>query len=157
MPPFGWKYSFFLEEAIEEVPEYVVPWEAFRAIAQDYNLEMQYRKPFASVWKEEKDDPILGPLSERMGVRERGRGTFKVSDDEMEAASKSSHLEPDRGTSDDRTNMIIVTQASTSPSASTRPDHRQPPLHSSLTIKASSNHLIIVPHATTARDKFPSI
>ena len=30
-PPYGWKYSFFLEEAVEEVPEYVVPWEAFRA------------------------------------------------------------------------------------------------------------------------------
>ena len=30
-PPFGWKYSYYLEEAVEEVPEYVVPWEAFRA------------------------------------------------------------------------------------------------------------------------------
>jgi len=30
-PPFGWRYSYFLEEAVEEVPEYVVPWEAFRA------------------------------------------------------------------------------------------------------------------------------
>lgn len=30
-PPYGWKYNFFLEEAVEEVPEYVVPWEAFRA------------------------------------------------------------------------------------------------------------------------------
>jgi len=30
-PPWGWRYSFFLEEAVEEVPEYVVPWEAFRA------------------------------------------------------------------------------------------------------------------------------
>lgn len=30
-PPFGWRYSFFLEEAVEEIPEYVVPWEAFRA------------------------------------------------------------------------------------------------------------------------------
>ena len=30
-PPFGWKYNYFLEEAVEEVPEYVVPWEAFRA------------------------------------------------------------------------------------------------------------------------------
>jgi mRNA (guanine-N7-)-methyltransferase len=29
-PPWGWKYNFFLEEAVEEVPEYVVPWEAFR-------------------------------------------------------------------------------------------------------------------------------
>lgn len=29
-PPYGWKYSYFLEEAVEGVPEYVVPWEAFR-------------------------------------------------------------------------------------------------------------------------------
>ncbi|KAI9826571.1 MAG: mRNA cap guanine-N7 methyltransferase [Thelocarpon impressellum] len=86
-PPFGWKYSFFLDEAVEEVPEYVVPWEAFRAIAEDYNLELQYRKPFTDVWKEENDDPVMGPLSERMNVRERGKGRLLVSDDEMEAAS----------------------------------------------------------------------
>ena len=30
-PPFGWRYSYFMEEAVEEIPEYVVPWEAFRA------------------------------------------------------------------------------------------------------------------------------
>jgi mRNA (guanine-N7-)-methyltransferase len=30
-PPFGWKYSYFMVEAVEEIPEYVVPWEAFRA------------------------------------------------------------------------------------------------------------------------------
>ena len=30
-PPFGWKYSYWMEEAVESVPEYVVPWEAFRA------------------------------------------------------------------------------------------------------------------------------
>lgn len=30
-PPFGWRYSYFMEEAVEGVPEYVVPWEAFRA------------------------------------------------------------------------------------------------------------------------------
>lgn len=86
-PPFGWKYNFFLHEAVEEVPEYVVPWEAFRAIAEDYNLEMQYHKSFDEIWKAEKDDEVLGPLSERMGVRERGRGPLLVSDEEMEAAS----------------------------------------------------------------------
>jgi mRNA (guanine-N7-)-methyltransferase len=86
-PPFGWKYSFFLHEAVEEVPEYVVPWEAFRAIAEDYNLEMQYHKTFDEVWKTEKDDPILGPLAEQMGVRERGGGRFLVTGEEMEAAS----------------------------------------------------------------------
>lgn len=106
-PPFGWRYSYFMEEAVEEVPEYVVPWEAFRAyenlssicrwtckltetcvsLAEDYNLEQQYRKPFLDVWKEEKDDRTLGPLSEKMGVRERGGGPLLVSDEEMEAAS----------------------------------------------------------------------
>lgn len=86
-PPFGWKYNYFLHEAVEEVPEYVVPWEAFRAIAEDYNLEMQYHKSFDDIWKTEKDDEILGPLSERMGVRERGHGPLLVSDEEMEAAS----------------------------------------------------------------------
>ncbi|KAJ9667259.1 mRNA cap guanine-N7 methyltransferase [Coniosporium apollinis] len=86
-PPFGWKYFYFLEEAVEQVPEYVVPWEAFRALAEDYNLELQYRKPFNEVWDEEKDDPTLGPLSERMGVRGRDRGPLLVSNEEFEAAS----------------------------------------------------------------------
>ncbi len=85
-PPFGWKYFYFLEEAVEEVPEYVVPWEAFRAMAVDYDLELQYRKPFNEVWDAEKDDPVLGPLSERMNVREKDRGPLKVREEEFEAA-----------------------------------------------------------------------
>ncbi|KAI5301224.1 mRNA cap guanine-N7 methyltransferase, partial [Ascosphaera pollenicola] len=85
-PPFGWKYSYFLEEAVEEIPEYVVPWEAFRALTEEYNLELQYRKPFFDVWKEEQNDPVLGPLSERMGVRGRDAGPLLVSEQEIEAA-----------------------------------------------------------------------
>ncbi|CCC12998.1 hypothetical protein SMACR_06142 [Sordaria macrospora] len=86
-PPFGWKYNFFLHEAVEEVPEYVVPWEAFRALAEDYNLELQYHKTFQDVWETEKDDRELGALSERMGVRDRMSGKLLVSPEEMEAAS----------------------------------------------------------------------
>lgn len=84
-PPYGWKYFYYLEEAVN-VPEYVVPWEGFRALAEDYGLELQYRKPFNEVWEEEKDDAILGPLSERMGVRGRD-GRVNVTAEEMEAAS----------------------------------------------------------------------
>ncbi|KAJ8132788.1 hypothetical protein O1611_g834 [Lasiodiplodia mahajangana] len=86
-PAFGWKYSFFLDEAVEEVPEYVVPWLAFRAIAEDYNLELQYHQSFKDIWESEKDDHVLGPLSERMGVRGRGRGPLLVSPEEMEVAN----------------------------------------------------------------------
>lgn len=82
-PPWGWRYSFFLEEAVEEVPEYVVPWEAFRAIAEDYNLELVYKKPFHDIWKEEKDDRDLKVLSERMGVTDR-EGKFLLGDEEWE-------------------------------------------------------------------------
>ena len=85
-PPFGWKYFYFLEEAVEEVPEYVVPWEAFRALAEDYNLELQYRKPFREVWDEQKDDPELGPLSEKMGVRDRRTGELLTREEELDAA-----------------------------------------------------------------------
>ncbi|KAI5308359.1 mRNA cap guanine-N7 methyltransferase [Ascosphaera atra] len=85
-PAFGWKYSYFLEEAVEEIPEYVVPWEAFRALTEEYNLELQYRKPFLDIWSEEMNDPVLGPLSERMGVRARGGGPISVSKEELEAA-----------------------------------------------------------------------
>ncbi|MCJ1294150.1 mRNA cap guanine-N7 methyltransferase [Xylographa carneopallida] len=84
-PPFGWKYSYFMAEAVEEVPEYVVPWEAFRALAEDYNLEMQYRRPFADIWAEEKDDPVLGPLSVRMQVRGSEGGAVQLTREEWEA------------------------------------------------------------------------
>ncbi|MCJ1470621.1 mRNA cap guanine-N7 methyltransferase [Pseudocyphellaria aurata] len=85
-PPYGWKYSYFLEEAVEGIPEYVVPWEAFRGLAEDYNLQQLYRKPFLEVWKEEKDHRVFGPLSERMGVRGAG-GELLMNDEEKEAAS----------------------------------------------------------------------
>ncbi|KAL8768494.1 MAG: hypothetical protein Q9209_005285 [Squamulea sp. 1 TL-2023] len=83
-PPFGWKYNYFLDEAVE-VPEYVVPWEAFRALAEDYNLELQYRRTFPDIWREEKDDPVFRPLSERMGVVDRFSGELMVTREEMEA------------------------------------------------------------------------
>lgn len=56
-------------------------------MAEDYNLELQFRKPFNEVWDEEGDDPEFGPLSERMGVRGRDRGPLLVNREEMEAAS----------------------------------------------------------------------
>lgn len=56
-------------------------------LAEDYNLEIEYRKPFQEVWAEEKNDPGFIALSERMGVRDRVTGQLLVSDQEMEAAS----------------------------------------------------------------------
>lgn len=58
------------------------------SLTTEYSLELIYRKPFLEIWHEEKDDPELGPLSERMGVRARGGGELLVSDEELDAASK---------------------------------------------------------------------
>jgi len=53
-PPFGHKYTYYIAEAVD-VPEFVVPWEAFRAIAENYGLEQRYRKGFLDIWHCETD------------------------------------------------------------------------------------------------------
>ena len=85
-PPFGWKYMYWMDEAVD-VPEYVVPWEAFRAQAESFNLEQRFRKPFLDIWAAEKDDKDLAPLSVRMGVRKYEGGPLEISEEEKEAVS----------------------------------------------------------------------
>jgi mRNA (guanine-N7-)-methyltransferase len=89
-PPFGWKYHYSLQEAVD-APEFIVPWEAFRALAEEYGLELLYKKGFREVYEDESEDRELGMLAERMGVRSRDRsgpnGGRLVGEDEMEAAA----------------------------------------------------------------------
>jgi mRNA (guanine-N7-)-methyltransferase len=85
-PPFSWKYMYWMDEAVD-VPEYVVPWEAFRALAEGFNLEQRYRKPFLDIWDSEKDDRDLAPLSVRMGVRKYEGGPLEITEEEREAVS----------------------------------------------------------------------
>ena len=83
-PPWGWKYTYWMAEAVD-VPEFVVPWEAFRAVAEEFGLEQRYRKPFLEVWDEEKLDRELGPLAVRMGVsRVIGGGEERLVMSELE-------------------------------------------------------------------------
>jgi mRNA (guanine-N7-)-methyltransferase len=84
-PPFGWKYIFHLAEAVETVPEYVVPWESFRGLAEDSNLELQYRADFREVFTEATKEREFSELAERMGVQDRN-GNLLVGEEEMEAA-----------------------------------------------------------------------
>lgn len=58
------------------------------SLTEDYNLELQYRKPFLDIWQDEKDDPELGPLSERMGVRDRNTGALLMTEEEKEAVGE---------------------------------------------------------------------
>ncbi|OLL23872.1 mRNA cap guanine-N7 methyltransferase [Neolecta irregularis DAH-3] len=85
-PPFGHRYSFFLQDAVEDVPEYVVPFGAFRSLAEEYNLELLYRKPFMDIFQEEKQDRELGYLLDRMGVVDQD-GRRGIQGDERECAA----------------------------------------------------------------------
>lgn len=53
-PPFSHKYMYYIAEAVD-TPEFVVPWEAFRAMAENYGLEQRYRKGFLDIWHCETD------------------------------------------------------------------------------------------------------
>ena len=85
-PPTGWKYTYWMAEAVD-VPEFVVPWEAFRAICEGYNLEQRYRKPFLEVWEQEKHNREMYELAQRMNVIDRGTGQLTMSPEEREAVS----------------------------------------------------------------------
>lgn len=83
-PPFSWKYTYWMDEAVD-VPEFVVPWEAFRSIAESYNLEQRYRKPFLEIWEAEQGNHEMMALASRMGVTRYEGGEMVLSKEEMEA------------------------------------------------------------------------
>ncbi|KIV92169.1 hypothetical protein PV10_06630 [Exophiala mesophila] len=85
-PPFAWKYTYWMAEAVD-VPEFVVPWEAFRAMAEGFNLEQRYRKPFPAVFESERGNRELMQLAVRMGVTRYEGGETVLTDEEMEAVS----------------------------------------------------------------------
>ena len=77
---------YWMDEAVD-VPEFIVPWEAFRAVAEGFGLEQRYRKPFLEIWEAEKNDRELSRLSVRMGVTRSEGGELEMSEEEREAVS----------------------------------------------------------------------
>ena len=85
-PPFSWKYTYWMDEAVD-VPEFVVPWEAFRALAEQFNLEQRYRKGFLDIWNTEQGNRELMQLAKRMNVTSYEGGDMQLSEEEKEAVS----------------------------------------------------------------------
>ncbi|TFK54847.1 guanine-N(7)-methyltransferase [Heliocybe sulcata] len=85
-PVFGDRYSFFLTDAVEDVPEYVVVWEPFVRLAKEYNLHPVYRKEFHEVFQENQEDKEFGPLMVRMKVVDQN-GESHMNEDQWEAAN----------------------------------------------------------------------
>lgn len=52
-PPFGNRYDYFLQDAVDNVPEYVVPFETLRALCEEYGLVLKYKKNFLEMFAAE--------------------------------------------------------------------------------------------------------
>ncbi|KPV75839.1 uncharacterized protein RHOBADRAFT_52859 [Rhodotorula graminis WP1] len=63
--PYGHRYTFFLQDAVEEVPEYVVYWDNFVSVAAEYGLSPVYCADFSSIFADEQEDPHFATLLRR--------------------------------------------------------------------------------------------
>jgi mRNA (guanine-N7-)-methyltransferase len=83
----GHEYSFFLEDAVEDVPEYIVNWKNFVSLANEYGLDLIYERTFNDILQEEQGSRDFGPLLGRMGVVD-SNGVSAMDSDQWEAASE---------------------------------------------------------------------
>jgi mRNA (guanine-N7-)-methyltransferase len=85
-PLYGHRYSFFLQDAVEDVPEYLVHWEHFAQLADKYKLRPLYKKEFHDVFQEFHEHPDFRPLLQKMKVVDEN-GETEMNDDQWEAAN----------------------------------------------------------------------
>ncbi|KAH9063713.1 mRNA capping enzyme-domain-containing protein [Lactarius deliciosus] len=85
-PLYGHRYSFFLQDAVEDVPEYVVHWEPFVQIAAEYGLHPIYKKEFHDVFEEFQEHSEFKPLLQRMNVVD-SNGETEMDEFQWEAAN----------------------------------------------------------------------
>lgn len=85
--PFGQLYTYFLTDAIDNVPEYVIPFETLRSICDDYGLELKMKKSFTQFFADEFPK-WMSSLSKNQleGIR-RDDGKYGITGDEKEAAA----------------------------------------------------------------------
>ncbi|KAG5645002.1 hypothetical protein DXG03_007279 [Asterophora parasitica] len=85
-PTFGHKYWFYLRDAVDDVPEYIVRWENFVQMAAEYDLYPVYKEEFHQVFAEHQEHPDFGPLMVHMKVVD-SNGESSMDEDQWEAAN----------------------------------------------------------------------
>lgn len=103
---YGHRYWFYLRDAVDDVPEYVVHWDHFvrsvtmgvqlrlvlmccffTSTAAEYGLHPVYMKEFHEVFSDNQEHADFGPLLERMKVVD-SNGESQMDEDQWEAASE---------------------------------------------------------------------
>jgi len=85
-PLYGHRYWFYLQDAVDDVPEYVVHWAPFVQLAEEYGLHVVYKREFHEVFEEHHEHAEFGPLLERMHVVDKN-GESQMDEDQWEAAN----------------------------------------------------------------------
>ncbi|TFY69279.1 hypothetical protein EVG20_g3228 [Dentipellis fragilis] len=85
-PLYGHRYWFFLRDAVEDVPEYIVHWDNFVQLAAEYGFYPLYKREFHEVFEEHQEHPEFGPLMERMKVVDKD-GESQMDEDQWEAVN----------------------------------------------------------------------
>ncbi|KAI0693907.1 mRNA capping enzyme-domain-containing protein [Cytidiella melzeri] len=83
---YGQRYWFYLKDAVDDVPEYVVHWDNFVKLADEYGLVPAYVKEFHEVFAENEDHSEFGPLLQNMRVVD-SNGESQMDEDQWEAAN----------------------------------------------------------------------
>ncbi|TFL06057.1 mRNA capping enzyme-domain-containing protein [Pterulicium gracile] len=83
---YGHKYWFYLTDAVDDVPEYLVFWDNFVQLASEYGLEPVYHAEFHQVFSQHQDEQEFKQLLERMKVVDAD-GTSSMDEDQWDAAN----------------------------------------------------------------------
>lgn len=85
--PFGNRYDYFLKDAVDDVPEYVVPFEFFRLLCEDYGLILKFKKNFIDIFNQEIPKYFSKLNKNLIEGMKRADGKYGVEGAEKEAVA----------------------------------------------------------------------
>lgn len=83
--PFGNRYDYFLKDAVDDVPEYVVPFEYFRLLCEDFGLILKFKKGFIDIFNQEIPKYFSKLNKNLVDGMKRADGKYGAEGDEKEA------------------------------------------------------------------------
>ncbi|CAB4256691.1 similar to Saccharomyces cerevisiae YBR236C ABD1 Methyltransferase, catalyzes the transfer of a methyl group from S-adenosylmethionine to the GpppN terminus of capped mRNA [Maudiozyma barnettii] len=87
LTPYGQMYTFWLEDAIDNVPEYVVPFETLRSLADEYGMSLELQMPFNKFFAQEIPQWFHKFSPKMKEGLQRSDGRFGIEGAEKEAAA----------------------------------------------------------------------
>lgn len=85
--PFGIRYNFSLQDALDSCPEYIVPFGEFCRLAAAESLELILEAPLSEFFLTFSQIPEYAELMKRMNVVDAANGDLMISEGEREVTS----------------------------------------------------------------------